>query len=138
MPFCDVSEVVPKALMAVIPEKYKGMKYHKVTVGEILTLYGVTVVSYQAKDKESGDLLERKDGTPVLNQNCYFDLGDGVYTSIKNEKVLGQVANLTGWFEQGIGEIEYKFDKPEKVQIIETPAKMGKKEYPVPAFKSIQ
>lgn len=138
MTFCNVEEVVPKALMAVIPEKFRGMKYHKAMVGEQLTIVSITVVSYQAKNKETGEFIERKDGTPVYNQNCYFELSDGTYTTIRNDKVLGQVAMLTGWYEDGESEQTFDLKRPEKVEIIEIKTKMGKKEYPVRAFKSIE
>lgn len=136
MPFCDVSEVVPKSLMAVIPDRYKTMRYHKLMAGETITIYDITVVSFHAK--KDGEPLNRKDGSPVLNQTIYLDIGNGVYTTVRNDKVLGQVAYLTGWVEDGIGEKYYKLENPETVQVIEIPVKMGSKDYPVKAFKSIQ
>lgn len=135
MVFCDVSEVIPKSLMAVIPERYKKMRYHKAVVGDKISIIDITIVSYQAK--VDGDPLVRRDGTPVLNQTCYFGLSDGTYTSIRNDKILGQVAMLTGWIEDGIKEDYYKLDNPENVEIIEVVGKMGNKEVPFKVFKSI-
>lgn len=135
MAFCDVSEVVPKSLMAVIPDRYKTKRYHKVRVGEKITITDITIVAYQAK--KDGDPLVRRDNTPILNETCYFGLSDGTYTSIHNDKVLGQVAQLTGWFEDGIKEDYYPLETPETVEIIETEIKMGSKTYPAFAFKSV-
>ena len=92
MSFCKVTEVVPKNLLAVIPEKYKGMKYKKLNVGDVVTITDITVVSYKAK--KDGEYIQRKDGTYILNQTCYFGLTDGYYTSIRNNTILGQVASL--------------------------------------------
>lgn len=135
MPFCDVSEVIPKSLMAVIPDRYKQMRYHKSMVGDRFAIVDITIVSYQAK--KDGEPLVRKDGTPILNQTVYFGLSDGTYTSIRNDKILGQVAMLTGWIEDGIKEDYYKLDIPENVEIIEVLGKMGSKEVPFKVFKSI-
>ena len=135
MPFCDVSEVIPKSLMAVIPERYKKLRYCRVSAGDRITIVDITIVSYQAK--KDGELLSRKDGSPVLNQTIYFGLDDGRYTSIRNDKLLGQVANLTGWIEDGIKEDYYKLDNPETVEIYEVPVKMGTKEVPAKVFRSV-
>lgn len=139
MAFCKVSEVIPKNLLAVIPERYKGMKYKKMNVGDIVTITDITVVSYKAK--KDGEYIQRKDGTYVLNQTCYFGLDGGYYTSIRNNSVLGQVASLVGWFEDGENEQYYPLDNPEKVKIIEVTESMGKgdkaKNVPVKAFESI-
>lgn len=135
MPFCDVSEVIPKSLMAVIPDRYKSMRYYKVAVGDRVTIKDITIVSYQAK--KDGEPLVRKDGSPVLNQTIYFGLADGRYTSLRNDKVLGQVANLTGWTEDGIKEDYYLLENPENVEIFEVPIKMGAKEVPAKVLRSV-
>ncbi len=135
MTFCDVNEIVPKSLMAVIPDRYKGKKYVKLKVGDRITIHDITVVTYNAK--KDGDFIVRKDGSNVLNESIYFDIGDGYYTSLRNDKVLGQVAQLTGWTETEIGEKYYSLDIPENVEIIEIVAKYGTKEIPVKAFKSV-
>ena len=135
MSFCDVSEVVPKSLMAVIPDRYKGMKYQKVKVGDHVTIHDITIVVYNAR--KDGDFIVRKDGSYVLNETVYFGLGNGYYTSLRNDKVLGQVAQLVNWFETETGEFYYPLDNPENVEIIEINVKYGQKEIPVKAFKSI-
>ena len=139
MSFCKVSEIVPKNLLAVIPERYKGMKYKKLTVGDIVTITDITVVSYKAR--KDGDYIQRKDGSYILNQTCYFGLSDGYYTSIRNNTVLGQVASLTGWYENGEKDDYFALENPEKVKIIEVTESMGKgdkaKNVPVKAFESI-
>lgn len=121
--------------MAVIPDRYKGKKYVKLKTGDRITIYDITVVTYPAK--KDGDFIVRKDGSNVLNESIYFDIGDGRYTSLRNDKILGQVANLTGWIEKDIGESYYPLDNPETVEIIEINAKYGNKEIPVKAFKSV-
>lgn len=135
MAFCDVSEVIPKSLMAVIPDRYKGMKYRKLQTGDIVTIYDITIVTYNAK--RDGEYIVRKDGSNVLNETVYFALGDGYYSSLRNDKVLGQVAQLVGWTETDVGEQYFPLDNPEKVEIIEIKAKYGDREIPVRAFKSI-
>lgn len=135
MSFCEVSEIIPKNLMAVIPERYKGKKYVKLKVGDRITIHDITIVTYNAK--KDGDFIVRKDGSNVLNESIYFDLGNGYYTSLRNDKILGQVANLTGWIEKEVGESYYPLDNPETVEIIEVNAKYGDKEIPVKVFKSV-
>ena len=135
MSFCDVSEVVPKSLMAVIPDRYKGKKYYKVKVGDRITVHDITIVVYNAK--KDGDFIVRKDGSYVLNETVYFDIGDGRYTSLRNDKILGQVAQLVNWTETETGEFYYPLDNPENVEIIEINVKYGQKEIPVKAFKSV-
>ena len=135
MSFCDVSEVIPKSLMAVIPDRYRGMKYMKLKAGDRITIHDITIVTYNAK--KDGEYIVRKDGTNVLNESIYFYIGDGYYSSLRNDKVLGQVAQLTGWTETDVGEEYFKLEKPEPVEIIEINAKYGNKEIPVKAFKSV-
>lgn len=137
MSICDVSEVVPKALMNVIPDAYKGMRYKRMKVGDKITIHDVCIVTYPAKSKSTGDPIIRKDGSQVYNQTVYFGIGDGKYSSLRNEKALGQIAQLVGWYETDPGDAYYTLDKPESVEIIETTVKMGNKEVPVLAFKSV-
>ena len=137
MAICDVSEVVPKALMGVVPKAYKGMKYRRMKVGDKVTITDVCIVTYPAKSKETHDVILRKDGSQVFNETVYFGIGNGYYSSLRNEKALGQIAQLTGWYETDIGEQFYQLDNPEPVEIIETTVKMGSKDVPVLAFKSV-
>lgn len=126
MSFPKYDEIVPKALLSVTPDRYKTKPYHRLSVGEIITIDDITIVSYKAKNKTTGDYIVRKDGSYVLNQTIYFGLDNGMYTSIRNDTVLGQVASLTGWVEDGEKENFYKLDNPETVKIIEINAPIGK------------
>lgn len=141
MSFCKPSEIVPKNLMMVIPDRYKGMSYVKSNIGDVFEISDITIVSYKAKSE--GEYIQRKDGTFILNQTVYFGFKDGKhYSSLKNDAILGQVAQLTGWFEDGEKEDYYPLEKPEKVKIVETTVRMGKgdkaKNVPVKAFESIE
>lgn len=141
MSFCKPSEIVPKNLMMVIPERYKGMSYVRSNIGDVFEITDITIVSYKAK--RNGEYIKRMDGTYVLNQTVYFGFKDGKhYSSLKNDAILGQVAQLTGWYETVEKEDYYPLDKPEKVKIVETTVRMGKgenaKNVPAKAFESIE
>ena len=142
MSFPKYDEIVPKALLSVTPDRYKNKSYHRLNVGEIITITDITIVSYKAKNKTTGDYIVRKDGSNVLNQTIYFGLDNGSYTSIRNDVVLGQVATLTGWFEDGEKEDYYKLDNPETVKIIETTTSIGKgensKNIPIKVLSSVE
>ena len=105
--------------------------------GDKVTITDVCIVTYPAKSKETHDVILRKDGSQVFNETVYFGIGNGYYSSLRNEKALGQIAQLTGWYETDIGEQFYQLDNPEPVEIIETTVKMGSKDVPVLAFKSV-
>ena len=141
MSFPKFDEIVPKALLSVTPDRYKNKPYHRLSVGEIVTITDITIVSYKAKNKTTGDYIVRKDGTHVLNQTIYFGLDNGSYTSIRNDVVLGQVASLTGWFEDGEKEDYYKLDNPESVKIVEITTTIGKgensKNIPIKVLSSV-
>lgn len=140
MSFCNVDDVIPTAIFAVVPDRYKDMSYKKLNVGDVVTINDVTIVSYKAR--KNGEYILRKDGSNVLNYSVYFDIGNGEYSYLKNDVVLSQFARLVKWRPNAeIGEKYYKLEKPEKVKIIETTAIIGKKdtkkEIPVKAFESV-
>ena len=140
MSFCNVDDVIPTAIFAVVPDRYKEKSYKKLNVGDVVTINDVTIVSYKAR--KNGEYILRKDGTNVLNYSVYFDIGNGEYSYLKNDVVLSQFARLVKWRPNGeIGEKYYKLEIPEKVKIIETMAIIGKKdtkkEIPVKAFESV-
>lgn len=142
MSFPKFDEIVPKALLSVTPDRYKTKPYHRLAVGEIITITDITIVSYKAKNKTTGDYIVRKDGSNVLNQTIYFGLDNGSYTSIRNDVVLGQVASLTGWVEDGEKENYYSLEHPETVKIIETTTPIGKgentKTIPIKVLSSVE
>ena len=140
MSFCNVDDVIPTAIFAVVPDRYKEKSYKKLNVGDVVTINDVTIVSYKAR--KNGEYILRKDGTNVLNYSVYFDIGNDEYSYLKNDVVLSQFARLVKWFPTNeIGEKYYKLEIPEKVKIIETMAIIGKKdtkkEIPVKAFESV-
>lgn len=140
MSFCSVDDVIPTAIFAVIPDRYKDMSYKKLNVGDVITINDVTIVSYKAR--KNGEYILRKDGANVLNYSVYFDIGNGEYSYLKNDIVLGQFARLVKWRPNGeIGEKYYKLENPEKVKIVEITTPIGKKdnrkEIPVKAFESV-
>ena len=140
MSFCNVDDVIPTAIFAVVPDRYKEKSYKKLNVGDVVTINDVTIVSYKAR--KNGEYILRKDGTNVLNYSVYFDIGNDEYSYLKNDVVLSQFARLVKWRPNGeIGEKYYKLEIPEKVKIIETMAIIGKKdtkkEIPVKAFESV-
>lgn len=142
MSFPKYDEIVPKALLSVTPDRYKNKPYHRLNVGEIITITDITIVSYKAKNKTTGDYIVRKDGSNVLNQTIYFGLDNGSYTSIRNDIVLGQVATITGWFEDGEKENYYSLEKPETVKIVEITTNIGKgentKTIPIKVLSSVE
>ena len=129
MSIISTKEVTPRNIRAVIPEKYKGMAYHNLTKGEKVALTSCVFSVY--------DVTKEKDGETKVYRNItvYFGLGDGTYTSLKNDIVLGQMIALTGFDERSdVG--YYPFDFPtEEVEIVEVTTKMGTKDVPVLAFQ---
>ena len=142
MSFPKYDEIVPKALLSVTPDRYKTKPYHRLTIGEIITITDITIVSYKAKNKTTGDYIVRKDGSNVLNQTIYFGLDNGSYTSIRNDTVLGQVASITGWTEDGEKENYYSLENPETVKIVEITTTIGKgdnsKTIPIKVLSSVE
>lgn len=142
MSFPKFDSVVPKAILAVTPDRYKAKPYHNLSVGDVITITDITIVSYKAKNKSTGEYIVRKDGSNVLNQKIYFGLDDGSYTSIRNDVVLGQVSSLTGWIEHGETEDYFTLENPERVKIVETFTSMGKgdklKNVPIKVLASIE
>lgn len=142
MSFPKFDEIVPKALLSVTPDRYKNKPYHRLSVGEIVTITDITIVSYKAKNKTTGDYIVRKDGSNVLNQTIYFGLDNGSYTSIRNDVVLGQVTAITGWSEDGEKENYYSLENPETVKIVEITTTIGKgdnaKTIPIKVLSSVE
>lgn len=129
MAFCDIDDVIPKNLLAVIPEKYRSMPSVKLNVGDEITLIGATIVSYKAK--KNGEFITRQDGTNVFNQSVYLELDNGTYAYVKSDVLLVQIAKDVGWTEHGESEDYYRFDKPRHVKIVQKDTKIGKKN-PIP------
>ena len=142
MSFPRYDEIVPIAILSVTPERYKNKPYHRLNVDDVITITDITIVSYKAKNKTSGDYIVRKDGTNVLNQTIYFGLSDGSYTSIRNDVVLSQVAKLTEWKPSGEKEQYFSLENPETVKIIEITTKIGKgenaKTIPIKVLSSVE
>lgn len=132
MSIIKIEEITPKNIRAVIPPKYKGKAYKKLVEGDKVTIVSVVFSIYNAR--KDGEFIVTKQGENITNTTVYLGLSDGHYTSLKNDIVLGQMAALTGFDETAVGYYEYDVP-PENVTVVTTEAKMGKKTYPVLAFK---
>jgi len=140
MPIVNVNNITPKKLRGVVPEEYRNMPYRELKKGDKIVIGSCVFSIYQARDKETRKGLTIENGPnagkPITNCTVYFGLGDGCYTSLKNDVVESQMCALTGFetVNKDIGYYPFHFD-PETVECIEVKVKMGQKEVPVIAFQ---
>lgn len=143
MPIIKVSEITPKNVRGVVPAEYRGMPYRQLAKGDKIVIDSCVFSIYPAKNKDGEKILIQNGedaGKTVNNCTIYFGLGDGHYTSLKNDVVEGQMCALTGFdtFRKDCGYYPFKFD-PETVEVIEVKTTMGKgekkKDVPVLAFQ---
>lgn len=133
----SADSVLSPGLVRILPDEMKNRHYGKVAVGDVKTIRDVAYMVYQARD-EDGNLMFRKDNSPVLNVKAYVGFDDMSIASFKGEKAIGQLVSETGAYPQEIGMYYYKMVDEIDVKIIEVKQKYGKNEYPVMAFEPIE
>lgn len=140
MPIVNVKNITPKKLRGVVPDKYRNLPYRELKKGDKVVIDSCVFSIYPARDKETRQPLTIQNGPnagkTINNCTVYFGLGDGCYTSLKNDVVESQMCALTGFdtANKEVGYYDFTFD-PETVECIEVTVKMGQKDVPAIAFQ---
>lgn len=131
-----VDGITPVYMRGLIPKHLKDTNatYFKVdgNTDKVLNFIGINV--YPAKNKD-GIVIERKDGSTVMNATVYAGFEDGTYTTIKNEVALAQALSVVGDLDLNTeGSFEFLLDEPIKTKFVTVKVKRGQKEYDNFAF----
>lgn len=136
---CSVENVTPRALNAVIPTIFKGLCYTKLKEGLEIEITKVAYSVYQAKNKETKELIYRKDGTPVTRVTAYIGFDDGLYSTVSNEYAIGQLMSVTGPIDlDEFGVSEFPDIEPCRVKVTTKDIKYGNKSFPSWVFIPIE
>ena len=136
MKMAKVDGITPVYMRGLIPKHLKdtNASYFKVdaSTDKVLNFLGINV--YPAKTKE-GIVIERKDGSTVMNATVYAGFDDGTYTTLKNEVALAQALSVIGDLDLNTeGSFEFLLDEPIKTRFTTVKVKRGQKEYDNFAF----
>ena len=136
MKMAKVDGITPVYMRGLIPKHLKdtNASYFKVdaSTDKVLNFLGINV--YPAKTKE-GIVIERKDGSTVMNATVYAGFDDGTYTTLKNEVALAQALSVIGELDLNTeGSFEFLLDEPIKTRFTTVKVKRGQKEYDNFAF----
>ena len=136
MKMAKVDGITPVYMRGLIPKHLKdtNASYFKVdaSTDKVLNFLGINV--YPAKTKE-GIVIERKDGSAVMNATVYAGFDDGTYTTLKNEVALAQALSVIGDLDLNTeGSFEFLLDEPIKTRFTTVKVKRGQKEYDNFAF----
>lgn len=131
-----VDGITPVYMRGLIPKHLKDTNatYFKVdgNTDKVLNFIGINV--YPAKNKD-GIVIERKDGSTVMNATVYAGFEDGTYTTLKNEVALAQALSVVGDLDLNTeGSFEFLLDEPIKTKFTTVKVKRGQKEYDNFAF----
>lgn len=131
-----IDNTTPRRMYNLIPEDIRNRSYVKLNLGELKTIDYVCYSVYNAKDKETGEHIFRKDGSEVFKVTAYVGFTDNTYTTMSSNAVIDQLITETGNFPDELGQWAYTpLDVP--VKVIQTKAKYGDKEYPVTVFEPV-
>ena len=136
MKMAKVDGITPVYMRGLIPKHLKdtNASYFKVdaSTDKVLNFLGINV--YPAKTKE-GIVIERKDGSTVMNATVYAGFDDNTYTTLKNEVALAQALSVIGDLDLNTeGSFEFLLDEPIKTRFTTVKVKRGQKEYDNFAF----
>ena len=136
MKMAKVDGITPVYMRGLIPKHLKdtNASYFKVDANtdKVLNFIGINV--YPAKNKD-GIVIERKDGSTVMNATVYAGFEDGTYTTLKNEVALAQALSVVGDLDLNTeGSFEFLLDEPIKTKFTTVKVKRGQKEYDNFAF----
>ena len=136
MKMAKVDGITPVYMRGLIPKHLKDTNatYFKVDANtdKVLNFLGINV--YPAKNKD-GIVIERKDGSTVMNATVYAGFNDGTYTTLKNEVALAQALSVVGDLDLNTeGSFEFLLDEPIKTRFTTVKVKRGQKEYDNFAF----
>ena len=136
MKMAKVDGITPVYMRGLIPKHLKDTNatYFKVDANtdKVLIFIGINV--YPAKNKD-GIVIERKDGSTVMNATVYAGFEDGTYTTLKNEVALAQALSVVGDLDLNTeGSFEFLLDEPIKTKFTTVKVKRGQKEYDNFAF----
>ena len=136
MKMAKVDGITPVYMRGLIPKHLKDTNatYFKVDANtdKVLNFIGINV--YPAKNKD-GIVIERKDGSTVMNATVYAGFEDGTYTTLKNEVALAQALSVVGELDLNTeGSFEFLLDEPIKTKFTTVKVKRGQKEYDNFAF----
>lgn len=136
MKMAKVDGITPVYMRGLIPKHLKDTNatYFKVdgNTDKVLNFLGINV--YPAKNKD-GIVIERKDGSTVMNATVYAGFDDGTYTTLKNEVALAQALSVIGDLDLNTeGSFEFLLDEPIKTRFTTVKVKRGQKEYDNFAF----
>lgn len=130
MKMLSVDHVTTRAIRAVLPEPFKGMTYTKLADGMEVRITKISYSVYPAKDKETKEILTRKDGTQLMKTTAYIGFDDGTYSTVANEYAIGQLISVTGDFAEDTGGV-YSFDiEPCHVRVTTKDIQYGNKTFP--------
>ena len=137
MAMIKASEVTPRKFRAIVPDAFKNCGYTELKEGMTIEIESVIFSVYQATKKVNDTRVELKtqDGKPITNVTAYIGLGDGKYTSVNGDVAICQLASLTGFDKEEIGQYTYDLPKPETATCIIVKEPMGDKEFPKIAFE---
>lgn len=136
MKMAKVDGITPVYMRGLIPKHLKDTNatYFKVdgNTDKVLNFIGINV--YPAKNKD-GVVIERKDGSTVMNATVYAGFEDCTYTTLKNEVALAQALSVVGDLDLNTeGSFEFLLDEPIKTKFTTVKVKRGQKEYDNFAF----
>lgn len=131
-----IDNVTPRRLLEIIPESIRNRSYIKMELGSKHNIDYVCYSVYPAKQKETGALVTRKDGSQVFQCTAYIGLDGNRYTTAKSETVISQLISETGNYPDEVGQWEFR-NLNVDVKIIQVKVKFGDKEYPVFAFEPV-
>lgn len=131
MPMITADAVTPRRIRAVMPKCMEGKAYVKLADGMVKTITSVAYSVYPAKDKETKEIITRKDDSVVCRTTAYIGFDDGTYSTVANEYAIGQLFSITEYInENDLGVHEYPDIAPCKVRVTTKDIKYGDKTYP--------
>lgn len=137
-------------IRAVLPSSYKNAPYHKIKVGDTITIKEVVYSTYNVFEKDAnGKVVYDDDGMaklkvngkndPILNTTAYLLLDDGTMTSVKFRTAVSQLYSITGEPDKAVGTYHYANDSDDqpiecKVKVIPHKDRYGQVERDTFAF----
>ena len=131
MSMISADAVTPRAIRAIMPDCMKGLAYVKLADGMERIIVKVAFSVYPAKDKETKEVLVRKDDTVICRTTAYIGFDDGTYSTVANEYAIGQLFSITKTIDENdVGVHEFPDVEPCKVRVTTKDIKYGAKTFP--------
>lgn len=138
MSMISADSVTPRAIRSIMPESFKTKAYTKLSEGMEITIDSVAFSVYPARNKETKEVLMRRDGSVVTKVTAYIGFGN-LYSTVSNEIAVGQLMSITGDFDMNEPNVyEYPNVEPCRVKVVTKDMKYGTKSFPSWVFIPIE